>query len=281
MNKYLFGSLGLVLAFLFLAILALPDNNFRLIACDVGQGDAILAVYKTTEVLVDGGPSGSKVLDCLNKYLPFWDRELEMVILTHPEIDHFGGLIEVFRRYKVDNFLATPIGNSSPEYQALEKEVGGSAAKVITPHGGMLVRLGLMRFEVLHPKSDDSFSGITANTNLNRFSIVGILSFGSFTALLTGDIAPQEVPGILTESGVKPVDYIKIPHHGSKYGLTAEMLDGFLPKVAVISLKKGNSYGHPHEETLKLLNERNIKTLRTDELGDIEVVSDRRGWRIK
>jgi competence protein ComEC len=280
MNKYIFGGLGLVLALLFLAILTLPDNNFHLIACDVGQGDAILAVYKTTEILIDGGPSGSRVLDCLTKYLPFWDREIEMVILTHPEIDHFGGLIEVFKRYQVDNYLANPIETGNQEYQVLQKLVGGSGARMVTPREGMLLKAGLMQFVILNPTNKISAQEIVKKGEVNSRSIVGILSVGSFDALLTGDITPEAISDMLAGNYIRPVEYIKIPHHGSRDGLTAGMLEAFVPKIAVISLKKGNSYGHPHEETLKILTDRNIRIFRTDELGNIELASDGQEWWI-
>src|SRR3990167_3526151 len=103
--KYIFGIFILLLGLIGLSIGNAPDAKLHLIACDVGQGDGILAVYKDTQVLIDGGADES-ILECLSKYVPFWDRQLELVVLTHPQLDHYGGLIEVFRRYSVDTFLA-------------------------------------------------------------------------------------------------------------------------------------------------------------------------------
>ena len=121
--KYALGLLSLVLVVVLIAVVSFDNKNFHIVACDVGQGDAILAYYGSTQVLVDGGPN-SKVLDCLSKYMPFWDREIEGVILTHPESDHYTGLIEVFKRYDVDVFLANGLDSSSQAYQVLKKEVG-------------------------------------------------------------------------------------------------------------------------------------------------------------
>ncbi len=107
--KYLSFSLILVLSVVWLAVITFPDNNLHIIACDVGQGDAMLLTYKNFQVLIDGGPN-SKVLPCLSGHMPFWDRQIEVVILTHPEADHFIGLIDVFKNYKIKYFLANQVG---------------------------------------------------------------------------------------------------------------------------------------------------------------------------
>ena len=120
----------LIIASLLLAIVSFDQKSFKLIACDVGQGDGILAMYGNIQILTDGGPD-SRVLDCLGAYMPYWDNTLELVILTHPDRDHFGGLIDVFERYQVLNFLRTKAENSSQAYKVLESVVGGSGTYVI------------------------------------------------------------------------------------------------------------------------------------------------------
>ncbi|MCX6706233.1 MAG: MBL fold metallo-hydrolase, partial [Candidatus Woesebacteria bacterium] len=122
--KYIFISLSLVLSALVLSVFSLPDKNLHIVTCDVGQGDATLLIYGNTQVLIDGGPN-NKVLDCLGKYIPFWDRKIEAVILTHPDSDHYAGLIEVIKRYKIDNYLDNGLNSSSLNYEALRKGVGG------------------------------------------------------------------------------------------------------------------------------------------------------------
>lgn len=261
-----------------LAVFTYPDAKLHIIACDVGQGDAILATYKNIQILTDGGPANDKVIGCLSKYMPFWDREIEVVILTHPQADHFGGLIEVFRRFKVKNFIGGQVDASSQEYQVLKSLVGGSGAKVIVPKTGMNIRYGLIYLDVVWPQE-----GIVS-AELNDYSVVYVLRYGVFEALLTGDIGPKVTDEILATGLIKPVNYIKIPHHGSKNGVTYELLEASEPEVAVISAGKNNSYGHPHEETLKLLSEKGTsssdgrKVLRTDEMGDVEIVTDGKDW---
>lgn len=260
-----FLSIELLIAVIvWLAALGANDK-FHLIACNVGQGDAILAVYKNTEILVDGGPDRS-VLDCLGKYMPFWDRTIELVILTHPEKDHYGGLSDVFKRYHIDNFMFNDLQVGSPDYQALVSLVGGSVGRVIRPLKGQHLGVGLMSLDILNPDA-------TPKTGLNPYSVVAELHFGGFTALLTGDIEGFDL-------GAKHhVQYIKVPHHGSKNGLTSTLLEETTPDLAVISVGV-NTYGHPSPETLKMLNDYGVKFLRTDQVGDVEVVSDGKSWKV-
>lgn len=289
--KYFLGLLALTATTTWLAVLVYPEPKLHLIACDVGQGDAILAIHGTTQVLVDGGPN-NQVLDCLADNLPFWDREIEVVVLTHPQTDHFKGLIEVFRRYDVKVFIATPLDSSTPEYKVLKSVVGGSGAKVVNPTTGMVIRSGLLYLDMLYPNAEvlsvepaETGEGVlgafTSNRDPNDFSVVAVLRLGEFDALLTGDIRPGVIDEVLATGLVGDVEYIKIPHHGSKNGLTRELLDVSTPEVAVISVGAKNHYGHPHEEILKILSERDIRMLRTDKDGEIEVVTDGKSWWIE
>src|SRR3989344_1436722 len=125
--NYRYPILVLVLTVvgIWMAVFSLPDNNLSIISCDVGQGDATLFLYKTTQILVDAG-EGKKVNKCLGKYIPFWDKNLELVVITHPEHDHMGGLNEVFARYNPGIIITSGINPGSPEFQALENLVGGT-----------------------------------------------------------------------------------------------------------------------------------------------------------
>ena len=295
--KYIFTVMILTVISVWLAVFTFPDNYLRLISCDVGQGDATLVIYGKTQILIDGGPD-NKVLECLSEYIPFWDREIEMVILSHPQVDHYTGLIEVFGRYKVDYFLGNALEFSGSSYSVLKNLVGGSSAKVINPVSGMMLRLGLIQLDILNPSQQyleenstnetPSETGIlgyyTSNKDPNEFSIVAILSYKDFNAIFTGDINNKISNKIAVEINEKyrnSLEYIKVPHHGSKNGLTKNLLDVTSPEIAVISDKKNNSYGHPHIEIIKLLTDLGVKILRTDEVGDIEIISDGVRWWLK
>jgi len=288
--KYLFGVLVLAAITIWLAVIVSPDNKLHLIACDVGQGDAILVTYRKTQVLVDGGPDRS-VLTCLSEHMPFWDREIEVVILTHPETDHFTGLIEVFKRYRIKNMVATPLDASSQGYQVLKNIVGGSGTRVVNPTSGMVIRLGLLYLDIVYPVSkdlgltnsfinNDVLGAFSSNKSPNDFSIVTNLRLGEFDALLTGDIGPKVTNDVLATGKIRDIDYIKIPHHGSKNGLTKELLEASVPEIAVISVGK-NPWGHPNKEVLELLESYELDIYRTDQHGNVEVVTDGKKWWLK
>ncbi len=292
--KYLYTFLLLFAALVWLAVLVTPDKNFHLIACDVGQGDAMLLTYKNFQVLIDGGPN-SKVLPCLSGHMPFWDRQIEVVILTHPEADHFIGLIDVFKNYKIKYFLANQVDNSTPSYSLLKSTVGGSPTTIINPSEGMKLRYDLISLDILspsqvwlnsqkdssNPKQDCKLGCFETKRILNEFSIIGLWKFGNFTALTTGDIPKETLDEVVTQNTLSNITYLKVPHHGSKTGLTKNILNNLMPKIGVISVAKSNIYHLPNKEVVDMLKEENIKTLRTDELGTIEVVTDGKSWWLK
>lgn len=285
--KYTFSVLLLILAAVMLAVLQYPDRNLHIIACNVGQGDAILATYGSTQILTDGGPDKS-VLDCLGKYMPFWDRKIELVISTHSDLDHITGLVSVLTAYKVDKILINPIDPGTSTYQVLVSEVGGRGIDVINPSAGMKLGIGLIYLDVVSPlenlasqntklrvigTEEDKLSRFSVFDEANLYSIAYILSFKSFEAFMAGDI-PSEVSDKLAAGWEEDsVDYIKIPHHGSTNGLTQNLLEKIMPKIGIISVGR-NSWGHPKQEILDLLSKYNTGVYRTDQAGNIEVVSD-------
>jgi competence protein ComEC len=281
--KYIFGVLLLSLAAIALVVYELPDPNLHIIACDVGQGDAILVTYGTTQILTDGGPDKS-VLSCLGRHLPFWDREIELVVSTHPDSDHVTGLVSVLQDYKVDKLLINPIDPGTSVFQSLKNTVGSRGVVVINPTPGMKLRAGLIYLDILEPSerllsrlslqgSGDSLSKYNISEETNLYSIVYLLSFKNFSGLFPGD-TPSEISDELAAGwSMGSVDYIKVPHHASNNGLTENLLKATMPKVAVISLGK-NSWGFPKAEILEMLEKYGVKVLRTDQKGDIEIVTD-------
>lgn len=281
--KYLFTTLLLVLAVILLAILQTPDSNLHIIACNVGQGDSILITYGSTQILTDGGPD-ARVLTCLGKYIPFWDREIELAISTHPDADHSTGLVDVFKNYRVDKLIINPIDPGTSVYQALRNVVGGGGTEVINPVAGMKVGMGLIYLDMLSPtdemlrllpvkKEGDSFSKYAVSKETNVYSVVYRLNFKKFTALMPGDIPPEISDKLAASWSMGSVDYIKIPHHGSVNGITENLLKVVVPKIAVISVGK-NEWGFPKPEILALLEKYNVRILRTDQMGDVEVITD-------
>lgn len=272
--RYIIQFLILIVILEWIAIFQLPDDNLHIIVCDVGQGDAILITYKNIQILTDGGPN-NKVLDCLSRYVPFWDHEIELVISTHPQKDHYYGLIEVLKRYKVDNILYNKLEASSPDYKVLEKEVGSGGINVIRPYTGQVLRIGMIYLDILNPP--DNFT----DPNANNIGIVDLLKFGNFKAIFTADVETAISDKLSAISETQGVNYVKVNHHGSKNGLSENLLKALNPQIAVISDGKNNTYGHPHKEILDLLGKYNVKVYRTDEMGSVEVVTNGESFWIR
>ena len=252
-------------------------------------------------MLVDGGPN-DKVLTCLGNHMPFWDRKINLVVLTHPQKDHMQGLISVLDRYSVDYFVRSEVGNDTEGYTKLVEVVERKkiAQKFVTT--GERISVGSTGLTVLWPsteqvaKAGDSArrplaglqgdalgSGVLGASvvgELNDYSVVLWLRYGDFDAIFTGDAdthIEEKYRGVALADN--RVEVLKVPHHGSKTGMTEAFLDWLNPELAVISVGK-NSYGHPAEETIRQLRQKDSKILRTDEEGDIEVISDGKGWRL-
>lgn len=268
-------------------VVSSPLDATVVIACDVGQGDAILIQHRETQILIDGGPDSS-VLTCLGKYMPPWDRKVELVVLTHAQADHLTGLIDVFETYGVANFLTSGVANSTQGYQVLKDLVLQSQARVITARAGSQIGMGLIHLDVLWPTQafidattdDDEQSKqrqssrksaleISAKGDLNFYSVVLGLNVHKFWALLTGDIDPVRIDSLLEANTVHTMDYIKVPHHGSKNGLTQKLVNSINPSVAVISVGKNNKYRHPDQEVIDMLTTSKVVIMRTDEVGDV------------
>ncbi|KKS32416.1 MAG: Competence protein ComEC [Candidatus Amesbacteria bacterium GW2011_GWA2_42_12] len=256
------------------AVLVLPDRKLHVVVCDVGQGDAILITKGTFQMLIDGGPDDS-VLNCLSKYMPFYDRRIEIAMLTHPQADHLDGLITVAKRYDILQFVIGKQSNSTLGFKNLWQEINTKKIPTVDLYAGNNIKINQdLEFIVVWPTR-------RFNTNdLNGYAISGILKYGDFKILLTGD-ADSDIELAEMDTGLlMPVDVLKVPHHGSKTGMIASWLRLISPKVAIISVGKFNNYGHPTPRALNMLAKITDKIYRTDQNGSVEVVSDGRMWGI-
>ncbi len=278
-----------------------PDKNLHLVFCDVGQGDAILVHYKNKQVLIDGGLSknSGRLLSCLSSEMPFWDRTIEVVVNTHPDEDHFGGLAEVVKRYRIKTFLHN--GHDNPEswrFKEFKKLlIDKKVCSKIIPHVGRF-SIDKLYFESLFPfanknqPSDDLQPKFFEEKpgcqipkfekqadNLNNSSVVLRLNFGGFDALLTGDIETEIEKILVWRKKIEPVEILKIAHHGAGTSTTEEILSSADPQTAVISVGE-NKFGHPSEKVLNRLEGAGINYLRTDKQGTIEIISDGSRWRL-
>jgi len=271
-----------------LAVASKPDNLLHIYFCDVGQGDAILIKTPQNEqILVDGGPD-EKVLKCLSHALPFYDHDLDLVILTHPHADHLGGLIEVLRTYQIRKLIFWQIPYESADFQEFVDLVRRKNLPIWAVAAGEVLALDQQtRAEVWFPLSKEELEVLGApfdpydGEDVNDSSIVFRLVCGNFEALLTGD-APEAAQQLLLEHGaVGESDVLKVAHQGAKDGLNQDFLKKVKPRLAIISVGANNRYGHPSAETLEELKNAGVEVKRTDQDGTIEVVSDCKTWWVK
>lgn len=283
-KKYFLSGVVIGGILLFSFFLSLPDGKLHVVFCNVGQGDAAyIRTPNNQDMLIDGGPD-NKVLSCLGKYMPFYDRAIDLVLLTHPQKDHLQGLISVVERYTVKHFVIGVVGNETEGYRKLVEAIQKKKVPTRNLYLGDTFSLGSVKFSVLWPErswvSDKSVLGLSTDTGLNSFSYFLHLSYGSFDALFTGDGDSRIQPEIMRQANLPDIEVLKFPHHGSKTGILPEFLDKIHPELAVISVGK-NSYGHPSKEAIELLSNRAIRIKRTDEDGNVEVISDGSTWKIE
>lgn len=245
---------------------------------DIGEGDSIfIETPQRHQILIDGGPT-SAILEKLVDEMPFFDRTIDLIILTHPEKDHLFGLLEVLKRYKVKNILWTGIIRETAEWQEWKRLIEKEGAEIkITQSGQKIIfpvvqnsydrgNFGQLVLNILFPS--ENLEGHVLKDS-NDTSIVAKLVFREISFLFTGDITKRAEKGLMVDS-----DVLKVAHHGSKSSSGSDFLEAVSPEIAVISAGKDNRYGHPHQEVLETLERYGITVLRTDRNGDIKIISD-------
>jgi competence protein ComEC len=248
------------------------DGLLKVYFFDVGQGDSIFIESPNgTQVLIDGGPDG-KVVQKLSKVMPFYDREIDLVILSHPDADHVTGLIEVLERYDIENILDTRGEHDNALFKAWGRAVGEENARFIEAIAGKSIHLGGgVELIVVYPLvSLEEMASINKNNN----SIVLMLKYKENEILLTGDMEILAERSVLANSIDVDADVLKIAHHGSKTSTTESFLSSVSPQVAIIQVGEKNRYRHPHKSVLSRLDDYGIRYYRNDTDGDIKLISD-------
>jgi len=258
----------------------LTKNHFLEINfLDVGQGDSIfIETPNNYQILIDGGPSPNDLIENLSKLMPFYDRSIDLIILTHPEKDHITGLLEALKRYKIKNILWTGIIKDTSEWNEWNNLIKKEKSYIkIAEAGQKIIFDNLIYFTVLYPFED--LEGQIFNDS-NDTSIVGKLVFKNNSFLFTGDIGKSVEKKLVDKNIEIDSDVLKIAHHGSKNSTSIEFLEKVSPEIAVIQVGK-NNYGHPNNEVLARLEQFDITTLRNDKNGDIKIISLGNNLKIK
>lgn len=245
------GTFLLINIFIWSAELRIDRHGMLTVAfLDIGQGDSIyIEAPNGNQMIIDGGPSSGAELRALGHVMPFWDRSINMVLATHPDQDHVGGLPAVIEKMNVTSVVTTENTSGTGAYGAFEKAISEKKPERILARKGEKIILdkGVV-LEILFP--DRSVAGWDTNTG----SIVARLSYGNESFLFTGD-SPQAIEKYLVSKDGKDLhsNVLKLGHHGSRTSSSQVFLSAVNPEYAVISAGLNNKYGHPHKEVTDLL----------------------------
>ncbi len=244
------------------------DGHLHIRFLSVGQGDsALITTPSGKTVVIDGGPDWS-TLEHLGKKLPFFDRSIDMLLLSHPNLDHLAAFPEVMKRFQIGVLATTEIDNALPKYNQMFVLAKEQETKLLRLSAGQTIDLGDgVILTILWPPSVMP-PGFTKDSN-NTSSVVR-LDYNNHRALFTGDMERTAEMTLVTARADLRADVLKIGHHGSTTSTSMEFLHAVHPSLAVISVGD-NSYGHPRAEILDRLKKFGAEVRRTDEDGTVEV----------
>lgn len=235
---------------------------------NIGQGDSELILLPdgsggNIKLLIDGG-KGGRILEELGKVLPNNDRYIDLILMTHPQLDHFGGFVDVIKQYAVGMLINTGRTQENTSFQALQKIIADKHVQETQLKSGDRITYRGITMDVLNPSS------ATINSKeLNDTCIVLLVNDGKMKSLFTGD-AGANVEGLLIKKYNLDVDILKVGHHGSRFATSIDFLRATTPTIAVIEVGK-NTYGHPTKQTIERLEMGGTKIYRTDQNGTIKI----------
>lgn len=253
-------------------LFARPERRLAFTALDVGQGDALLIQTPSGQrILIDGGPSGDRLLRALGREIPFWDRRLDMIVLTHPQADHLNGLITVLDRYRVRQVLSGPEISAGPTVEAWRQALHRHRLTLhVAAPGEWLALSEDTTLRVLGPLGSLN----SLNAKPNNAGLVLRLDSGTVSFLLTADIEQDAERALLEARVPLRATVLKVAHHGSSTSTTPQFIEAVRPSIAVISVGADNRFGHPSSQTLARLSRSLV--LRTDQHGTIRLSTDGR-----
>ncbi len=265
MKKIFFISITLIAVFVFyLSYLSwFKTDSFKIFFFDVGQGDSALIITPGGKtILIDGGPD-DKVLRQLGEALPFWQRKIDLLIITHAHDDHIAGLISVSRRYQIKQVLYNNLSFKTPVLETLTKIFKTGQLKMISASEGMSFSFSAnCSLGVLSASQEN-------NLDENDYSIVTMFNCLNKKILLTGDAGKYIEDYLLSKNNDLKSDILKISHHGSTSANSENFLKAVNPKLAVISVGQDNKFNHPNLTILERFKKMTVDIYRTDKLGTI------------
>ncbi|HEY0220865.1 MAG TPA: hypothetical protein VGC58_01445 [Candidatus Paceibacterota bacterium] len=268
-----------IVSLLILSVILHEDRHglLRFEVLDVGQGDSLFIESPTgVQVLVDGGPNKFLMKE-IGKVIPWYDRHIDMLVVTNPDKDHYEGFIPLMKKYSVDVVLEPGTANTNLVYELLEKEISNRKIPKVLARRGQIVDLGGGAYlEILFPDRD--VSGLSSNDG----SIVMKLVYGETSVILQGDSTERIEHYLVGLDGNNLKSTIlKAGHHGSRTSNSLEYVEKVSPEWTVISSGSQNSYGHPHKETLDTMEKLKIFTYDTCNNGRLTFESDGKEFILK
>ena len=264
--------LGFVFLFCLKNSLADSEKILEVDFLDIGQGDSIL--IKTTNdqnILIDGG-SDRTVIKRLSEELRWWDKTIDLMILTHPHDDHVGGLNDVISHYKVKKILYTGVVHNAPAYiNWLNLIKDNNIPLIIISHLQTINLSEDCKLEIIYPFNDLSGKEVD---NLNNSSIIAKLVYKNTSFLFTGDAEIEQEQELLKSNIDLSADVLKVCHHGANTSSPEDFLKAVNPKIAVIQVGKDNKFNHPSRRVIKRMERMGIEIFRNDLEGTVRLFSD-------
>ena len=271
--KRLTPGLLTIAVLVWLTAATMPDDKLQVDFLDVGQGDAILIQQGNQQILVDGGPSPQAIVSGLSRQMPFWDRTIDLLILTHPHSDHITGLLEVLKRYRVKQVLYVDSEYNSPMFDEWHNLLKEKNIKHSEAESGQQIKMGEVVIDILNPTKPHLSK---SDSDIDNNGIVVRLHKGRVSFLLMADTQWEAEMDLLARRASLSSNVLKVGHHGSATSTTTAFLSVVNPDVAVISVGADNDFGHPDKDVVARLRDKvgegNI--YRTDEHGTIEFTTD-------
>jgi competence protein ComEC len=248
-------------------------KNLAVNFLDVGQGSAILIQTPYGQnILIDGGDVDAQVIRQLPLFMPFYDRKIDLVVLTHPHDDHVGGLVPVLKRYKVGNILYTGVTHSAPAYLEFLQAIKARNIPLTIITQPQTISLGNdLKLDILYPRTSFLQKEVS---NLNNTSIVTLLTYKQKKFLFTGDAEKEEEVELLNAGVGLHADVLLAGHHGSDTSSTEDFLNAVKPRYAVVQVGVDNDFGHPSLRVLRRFDRMGILYFRNDLDGWVRAVSD-------
>ncbi|SKC44383.1 competence protein ComEC [[Eubacterium] yurii] len=245
------------------------NHNLRFHFIDVGQGDSSLIITpKGNTILIDAGDEAhaKKVVSYIREQ---GIEKLDLVIATHPDADHIGGMDKVIKNFDIDVFAMPDVSAKTNQYKQIQRELKAKKMRATRLYQGDEVQIDDdIDFEILSPVKGKKYD------DTNEYSIVAKIVYKDTSFILMGDATMENEVDIINNVPDIDIDVLKLGHHGSSTSSSDYFITKTSPNIAIISCGKNNKYGHPHQEVMRVLKKHGVTPYRTDEMGDIVITSD-------